>query len=195
MKYYSIFVKHTKLAFVIFAFFVVLLLFLYPQFKEVGETARLKIPKVDTKNPTLFSVEGARFFAEDPQGRPFSIEIKKALEKNSGEGKVFFEGVEGEIKLEGEDWAVFESKKGHFDQQTKILFLFESVSFMSNNGYYIDAEEMEISMDDFSAKSEQPLTVHGGFGQIEAKGFEYSKEGVLKFKGPIESTIDIKRMK
>lgn len=190
MKEYSQFVKRTKLILPFLAFFVIILFLLYPQFKEIGEEILLKIPKVDTKNPTLFTIEGARFFATDNQGRPFSLEIKKATEKNTSESEVFFENIEGEFKINTQSWAVFEAQRGHFDQENKKMVLFDSVSFMTNSGYYLDGQEMTLFVNDMTAESNLPVTIHGDFGQIESQGFTYSEKGILRFKGPVQARIN-----
>ncbi len=181
--------KNLKLILPALAFFVLLLLFLFPQFNDIKEQTKLKIPKIDIKNPSLFQIEGARFFAYDLKGRPFSIEIKKATEKSSEDNIVFFENVEGEIQLDGENWAVFEAGRGHFDIEKKIIFLFESVSIMSNEGYYIDGDQMEINIDTMSAKSDSHIIAHGPFGNLEAMGFSYIANEKMSFKGPVQTII------
>ncbi|MBN2675892.1 MAG: LPS export ABC transporter periplasmic protein LptC [Alphaproteobacteria bacterium] len=190
MEKYSQFVKRAKLILPFLAFFVIILLLLYPQFKEVGEEVLLKIPKIDSKNPTLFTIEGARFFATDEQGRPFSLEVKKAVEKDSSESEIFFENIEGELKINMQSWAVFEAQRGHFDQKNKKMILFDSVSFMTNSGYYLDGQEMTIFVKNMTAESNLPITIHGDFGQIESQGFTYSEKGILNFKGPIHAHIN-----
>lgn len=181
--------KNLKLILPALAFFVLLLLFLFPQFQGLKEEAKLKIPKIDVKNPSLFEIEGARFFAYDMKGRPFSIEIKKATEKNTEDNVVFFEAIEGEIQLEGKNWAVFEAGRGHFDMTKKVIFLFDSVSMMSNEGYYIDGDRMEIHMKTMQTKSDAPITAHGPFGNLQAAGFNYVAGDKMTFKGEVKTTI------
>ncbi|MHA1540737.1 MAG: LPS export ABC transporter periplasmic protein LptC [Alphaproteobacteria bacterium] len=183
------FTKNLKLILPGLAFFILLLLFLFPEFQAIKEETKLKIPKIDIKNPSLFQIEGARFFAYDLKGRPFSIEIKKATEKNSKDNIVFFENIEGEIQLDGQNWVVFEAGKGHFDIEKKIMYLFNSVSIMSNEGYYIDGDQMEINIETMFAKSSSHIVAHGNFGNLEANGFEYVAGEKLNFKGPIKAIV------
>lgn len=178
-----------KYIFPALAFFVLLLLFLFPQFKEMDDETKLKIPSIDLKNPALFQIEGARFFAYDLNGRPFSIEIKKATEKNTQDNIVFFEIVEGEIRLDDENWVVFQAGRGHLDLTKKILFLFDSVSLMSNAGYYLDGDQIEVSLDGFKVKSDAPVVAHGDFGNLQAAGFSYIPSEMLHFTGPIKTTL------
>ena len=181
--------KNLKFILPSLAFFILLLLFLFPEFQAIKEDTKLKIPKIDIKNPSLFQIEGARFFAYDLKGRPFSIEIKKAIEKNSKDNIVFFENIEGEIQLDGKNWVVFEAGKGHFDIEKKIMYLFNSVSIMSNEGYYIDGDQMEINIETMFAKSDSHIIAHGSFGNLKASGFEYIAGEKLNFKGPIKAII------
>lgn len=171
------------------AFFVLLLLFIFPEFNQMTEDTKLKIPHVNFKNPVLFEIQGARFFAYDVQGRPLSIEIKKAVEKNISDQVISFESAEGEIRLDDSTWAVFQAEKGTLDLEKKIISLLDSVSIMSSTGYYIDALSLEISLKPFLIKSDSPVVAHGDFGTIQAAGFNYVPSQNLLFNGPLKSTL------
>ncbi len=187
-KGYFKFVKKMKILMLVLAG-VVFSLLLLPYSGIQTDDLKLKIPKVNVKNPSVFTLTNARFFGTDQNDRPLSLEIKKAIEQNSEDNNVVLQNIEGEITISDSRWAGFSASKGRYNKETKIINLYENITLLTEDGYKLDTTSLNIDTKNMTAKSDVRVVIQNGLNTIEADGLDFTLNGDIILKGNIKATI------
>ncbi len=186
---YSQFVYWMKLSMIGAAGLLIVFLLVLPQLSFDSETISLDIPKVNVKNPSLFKIQGAKFFGSDKTGKPFSIEIKKAVERDTDDDYVLLDKIEGEISFGNERWGGFYAAKGRYYKMERRLTLLDNVMIVTADGYQLEGERVDIYFRTYTANSREKVVVHSPFGKIEAEGFSLDQDHTLLFTGKIQAVM------
>ncbi|MDR1691292.1 MAG: LPS export ABC transporter periplasmic protein LptC [Rickettsiales bacterium] len=174
---------------------IVFLALLLPYSGIQTEELKLKIPKVNIKNPSVFTLTNAKFFGTDEENRPFSIEIKKAIERNSEDQNIVLSDIEGEINISDTKWAGLSASKGRYNKETRIINLFENVTLLTEDGYKIDTSSIDINTTNMTAHSDSRVIIQHGLNTIESQGLDFSLKGNIILKGKIKATISENTLK
>lgn len=151
------------------------------------ETAVKKVDVKDIQN----TLDEARFTSIDAKGRPFAIEADKVLQQNPNTMTATLAGPRGNITMGDNDQLSLTAQKGVYDHPNKMLHLNGSVTIIRNADLTITTDQLDVNLNDQSAKGSANVAGHTKDGStIEAGGVEVAPGAErLIFTGPAKLTI------
>lgn len=183
-----------KLFLPVLALITLLLSLIWPQlrdlFQEKTPPAKIALPEAATTTAQYNSVTNPQFDTVDQAGRPFRIQAKEGIEKESG--KLEFKNPAVTLSEQGGEAFSVTAATGLWNRHNKDLDLKGNVTLNHPSGMHLQSESIYVDLKTGSASSKTLLKGTGPLGTVEAQGFQYDgKEQRLLLVGRPKITFSI----
>lgn len=181
---YSRFVTWMKVLLPILAVGLIVLVIAWPRIKS-DETFRIGFASVNLTGETEAGMDNARYVGTDDSRRPFSVTADLARAVENGANEVVLELPKADLTLEDGTWLVMTANTGRYAHDASLLNLKGGVNLFHDTGYEISTEVLDVDLKAGSARGDTPLSGHGPFGELKARGINLIDKGqVIYFTGP-----------
>jgi lipopolysaccharide export system protein LptC len=121
-------------------------------------------------------VQEARYRGATEAGEPFEIRAERAVQASSAVPVVHLSGLAAEI-LRADGRATVTAPSGHYNLDTQQILIDGPVEVRSESGFALDGEAIEVSINDRTVVSGQPVTGAVPLGTFRAGRFAADVEG------------------
>ena len=166
-------------------------LLMWPTFNIIELPDVIPIRGLEQPTAERSTMTNVRFLGTDSDGRPFTINAKRAWHDSERGEKVFLEGVSGSVTVGEGEWTSLRADSGYFEQKSQVLTLESSVQVTSSSGYRLESERVLIDLEKGMARSDAMVKGTSPSGDLEAEGFEVSDHGgKFTFSGDVEILLN-----
>ena len=142
------------------------------------------------------NIKNTTVYVTDKKNRVNNFVAKQVQETKTGSKIYNLISPEGMMPLDNEEWINIKSPNGHFDQNTSLLILRNTVEIFYSKGMNISTKEAYFDFNSSHGYSSHPITGDGFIGTIKAQGFEYDgKNNTLSFTGKTHILINPETLK
>lgn len=183
---YSRFVKSTKIMLPLFALGVVGLIIAWPHLNG-DDTLKVGFASVNLSDDAAPGMDNARYMGTDEKHQPYSVTADLArIVGNSGD-VVDLELPKADLTLEDGTWLVLTANAGRYTREPAMLDLNGGVNLFHDTGYEMTTDQLIVDLKAGSAEGNTPLSGHGPFGEVKARGLKLIDKGrVIYFTGPAQ---------
>jgi lipopolysaccharide export system protein LptC len=175
---YTKFVSSMKLALPLIAAGIVLILMIWP-------STQPSVPPPRTATAMDSTMQAPTYAARDDKGQPFKVEADNAKQHGSAPNVMDLANPKGKIDLEGGSSIEGDASGAQYDQNKGRLNINGNLTLRHSSGAIFETQKAQVDMNAKTASGDAPVKVTGGFGEVNAAGFELQNEGkVVIFKGP-----------
>ncbi len=193
---YSFFVKFMKWVMPLAALAIVGVLIFHLQESETPAPLPVisATPKITPQGQ--IALTQARYEGVDHEKRPFRITADEASGTPDREGAVSLKKPMADITFPDGSWLSAQADQGRYVSSTAFLSLSGHVRIFHDLGYELLLQVLDVSFNEGTAKSGQPVKAQGPVGRLEAQSLEVSQNGArVLFRGPLKLTLFMKERK
>ncbi len=181
---YSRFVGLIKLILPAIAGVLMLLVIVWPQFKDEPKGFRLGASRLSLETAGGQKLVNARYTGADRRDNPFTITAKTLVQSDKDAESVALKGPTADIFLGAGSWVAVTAPIGSYRKKAQILELSGGVDLFHDDGYEFHTEVAVVDLADGVASGDRPVSGQGPFGQLQASGFRIFDGGErVQFRG------------
>ena len=163
---------------------LVLLVIVWPQFKDEPEGFRLSPSNISLETAGGQKLVNARYTGTDRRNNPFTITAKTLAQRNKDDDAVELQGPTADIFLDAGSWLAVTSRIGSYRKKGQILELSGGVDLFHDDGYEFHTEAAVVDLAVGVASGDRPVHGQGPFGRLQASGFRILEGGArVQFLG------------
>ncbi len=179
-----------KLALPSFAAVLIVLLLVFPSFKQDARDVRLDITRPRQGELEKLHVENTTFYITDKDNQVHNFVAARIDETEPGSKLIKLTTPEGIIPLRNDNWLNLKAPYGFYNQNTNLLEMNEKVEMFYSAGMNVMTAKAFYDFNTARGYGNSPVVGQGFFGSLNAQGFEFSaKTEVLTFVGHSEITV------
>lgn len=181
---YSRFVGLMKLVLPALAGVLVLMIIVWPQFKEEPEGFKLAPSKGGLEATGEHKLVNARYAGTDRRDNPFTITAQTLAQRDSDAEMVELRRPTADIFLDAGSWVAVTAPMGTYRKNAQILRLTGGVDLFHDEGYEFHTQVAVVDLAAGIASGDQPVRGHGPFGMLQSSGFRILDGGQrVQFRG------------
>lgn len=166
-----------------------------PDKKELPNIEERQIIQENSKqqeNAVLSSMKNPNFQGMTDQNNPYNINAAIAIQNS--DGTVQLEKIDSKIELPKSQWYTLTADIGIYDSTPNTLDLSGSIIVKSHENVELRTESAYIKVKDAVIYSNDPVTISGDMGTLNAQGFKITGGSeTIDFTGPVELIITADR--
>lgn len=163
---------------------LVLMIIVWPQFKDESDGFRLGATRVALETTSGQKLVNARYTGTDRRDNPFTITAKTLAQRDKNDDAIELRGPTADVFLDAGSWVAMSAPLGSYRKGTRILELSGGVDLFHDDGYEFHTEVAVIDLADGIASSDRPVRGHGPFGRLRSSGFRILDGGErIQFSG------------
>ncbi|HVY13372.1 MAG TPA: LPS export ABC transporter periplasmic protein LptC [Alphaproteobacteria bacterium] len=164
------FVSGMKLVLPSLAAGIVLVLMIWP--------SSVHPPAPPRKTTALDSTMQAPVYSSrDEKGQPFRVQADQAKQNPTAPGLTDLANPTGAIELQGGGNVQGQAQGAQYDQKEGKLSINGNLTLRHSSGATFQTQKAVVDMNERSASGNAPVKVTGGFGEVNANGFQLLNEG------------------
>ena len=181
---YSIFVGWMKLVLPALAVALVLLVFIWPQFKLYEGRFRIRVSDISLEQADKLTMLNARYEGLDDKDQPYVLSADQAIQSSDNKDLIDLEMPKGDISLDDGAWLAMDANEGVYHRETELLDLAGNVTLFHDNGFELRSESARIDLEAGTAEGHETTEGQGPSGSSQSEGFLVLERGdVLVFTG------------
>jgi lipopolysaccharide export system protein LptC len=178
-----------KITLPLIAAVLIVLVVVWPQFKDVREGFRIEIARLKLQTGGQ-RVSNARYTGTDVRGRPFTVTAEAALQDEGESTLVKLEHPKADITLATGTWVAASAPEGVYGRNDNILRLAGGVNVYHDAGFEIHSPTAMVDMKRGIAEGNDRVEGQGPSGTIVAAGFRVLEAGGrVLFTGPAKLVL------
>lgn len=183
-----------KHALPVFAFLLMAVIVVWPQFIQDKERFNLPSVKQMKESPNI-NLENVRFFSQDPKHKKITTVAEKVTEIDLENNIVRLEKPVATYMLNSGETITARSPYGLAYQNEKYMFFEDRVHATTDNGYIIQASQVNMTYDGV-LESDSPVSIRGPAGTLNAQGVHMINKGeYVHFKKKSTAHLNTKQGK
>jgi lipopolysaccharide export system protein LptC len=138
------------------------------------------------------TMEAATYVSRDEKGQPFKLEADVAKQHPTAPGITDLANPRATIEMEGGAVVRGEAPTAQYDQKEGKLVVNSNLKLRHSSGAVFETEKAVVDMNAKTAQGTSPVKVTGGFGEVNAQGFQLVDEGkTVIFTGPSRARLKL----
>lgn len=168
----------TKIALPTVAFLLLLLIVIWPIFKDSGLNY-LTHEMRDFVNSAQgrLKIERASLVMFDAKGQAFHITADDVQQNSQNQDLVGLQGPRADIELSQQGWAYISANQGKLDRKAQILSLEGKVSIYQDRGFEMHGESMQVHYAEGEVHTDKPVEGLSANALYHAAGFSLEDRG------------------
>lgn len=123
--------------------------------------------------------------------RSYEITATRAIQSLTNPKLIELDGIDGHITLPNGGWVKLKAAHGQYDSEVERLKLMDGITVESSDGERARFQTADIDLKTGLAVSDQPLSIDGPRGKIDADSATATGDGSgIVFKGRVKLTLD-----
>ncbi len=130
----------------------------------------------------LVKIEKAKLVGIDKQNRPYTITAEKAVNESNKRNIFYLYNVSADINRKNGNWLLINTKKAHYDVETKVLMSNEDVDIFYDDGSSISSSNMKYNFKSGLLTCNDGIVMFGKWGTLTSGNFVYnSSKEIFEF--------------
>jgi lipopolysaccharide export system protein LptC len=180
-RWYTRFVRVTKIALPLVAAATIAVVFAWPQLFASVDRLRRSLGAIGVEELARSRMVNPRFRGVDDQGQPFSLAADVATPSPTNPDLTDLENPRGDITRTDGSWVSITGDQGTYDRTQRLLDLGGRVSVFHDQGYEMQTTQMHFDMGTSIVQGDQPVTGQGPDTEFQSEGFRLEDRGMRVF--------------
>ena len=182
----------TKRTLPVFAFLIVALIIIWPQFSQNNDRFSLAVPS--NKKQTQMEMENLRFFGLNNKKMPMTLQTPAVKQADNQSGKMRMEKPTGTYQMDSGDTMSLNAPYALIDQEKETVFFEDRINIKTDSGYTGYTSQVLCDYTQGSADSNSPVSISGPAGKLNAQGIWMADKGnLILFKKKTTALIKNKK--
>lgn len=162
----------TKFALPAIGLGLILIAFLWPAFMPAMPNVQATLEKLRPGVAEELAMFDLNYKGTNKEGAPFAVEAVKAVRSGSDsvDPEITLTTPQADLVTKAGNFVAVKSETGVYDEKAQALQMRGDVEILHDNGTTFSAPFLDVDFATNSARTTQPVAVHGDFGQIHAPG-------------------------
>lgn len=187
---YTRFVGMMKLVLPVTAGILMIMVVVWPQFRELPTGFRLGPAEIKIDESGGQNVVNARFTGTDSRNQPFTVTASALAQESTSSDTATLKNPKADVALQGGAWVVISAPRGSYRRKAQLLELDGGVTLFHDGGYEMRTGSATFRLAQGEAHGDDPVTGHGPLGLLNASGFRILDGGArILFTGKARLVI------
>jgi lipopolysaccharide export system protein LptC len=165
----------------IVALLTLVVVLIWPQIQPRMDRLRIGMASLDVLESDGEGLVNAKLSGNDDKGRPYVITADFVRQLQGGTGVLGLDRPRGEITMEDGSKTVLTAAAGTFDQDKRLLKLYDGVVLTTGDGARYETAAADIDLAAGTANGTDPVQGRGPMGTVSGEGFHATDFGQTIF--------------
>lgn len=180
----------TKRTLPIFAFLLIILIVIWPLFKEEKNSFSFGLSSSNPTKGAKMDMENIRFFGINTKNLPMNLTAPKVKEIDPLTHKMRMEEPLATYQMDNKEVLTGKTPYALIFQENETVFFEDDINITSSSGYRAITSRVLCDYNKGTAKSEEFISINGPSGKMTALGLLMSDKGnLIIFKKNVNATI------
>ena len=192
IKQHSRRVLITKRSLPVFAFLIVALIIVWPQFSQHKDKFSLAVPS--NGKQTQVAMENLRFFGINSKKLPMTLDTPSVHQTDTTTDKVRMEKPIGTYQMSSGDTMTLTAPYALINQSQEQVFFEDRINIKTESGYVGKTSQVLCDYTQGTADGDSPISISGPAGKLNAQGIWMADKGnLILFKKKATAVIKNKK--
>lgn len=164
--------RQTKFALPALGLLLLLIAFIWPALMPAMPNVAATLDKLRPGVTEELAMFDLNYKGTNKEGAPFAVEAVKAVRSggDSSSPEITLTTPQADLVTKAGNFVAVKSDSGIYDEKAQALQMQGDVEILHDNGTTFSAPFLDVDFATNTARTTQPVSVHGDFGQINAPG-------------------------
>ena len=167
----------TKRTLPVFAFLIVALIIIWPQFSQNNDRFSLAIPS--NGKQTQMEMENLRFFGLNNKKMPMTLQTPSVKQTDGKSKQARMDKPTGSYQMESGETITINAPYALINQEKETVFFEDRINIKSDSGYTGYTSQVLCDYTQGSADTDSPVSISGPAGKLNAQGLWMADKGNL----------------